>query len=120
MKKKFLHFIIILGLLQPCQLLLAQTKAEWKKQQFHLAGGKDADIVFRYGDVDNLNFGWPAGYDPFSGKTSFTHRFPFKPSITDAAGTNRIMVTNGYSNSGNTDGYTSSTRRPDNKPVPYS
>lgn len=117
MKKQFLHIITILGLLLPVQLLMAQTNTEWKKQQFYLAGGKDADIIFRYGDVDNLNFGWPAGYNPFSGKTSLTHRFPFKPSNTDAAGTDRIMVTSGYTNSGNTDGYTSSTRRPDNKPV---
>ena len=36
----------------------------------------DADRVCLYGDIDNLGFGFPPGFDVFSGRTTGAHPFP--------------------------------------------
>ncbi len=42
-------------------------------------GGPEADLVVRTGDINNLGFGWPAGFDPFSGESTPPHPFPWTP-----------------------------------------
>ena len=78
----------------------------------------EADMVILVGDIDNLGFGWPAGFDVFSGASTPVHSYPYLPDANDANGTDRIMV--GTSYNGNPprgqDGYTSYTSRPDNLP----
>ena len=85
--------------------------------------GKTAEVVVRYGDIDNLGYGWPEGFDPFSGESTPKHKYPFYPEADDPAGTDRIMVVSGYTYSKETyskmnkaDGYTKSTMRPWNNP----
>lgn len=85
--------------------------------------GKTAEVVVRYGDIDNLGYGWLEGFDPFSGESTPRHKYPFYPEADDPAGTDRIMVVSGYNYSEETyskknkaDGYTKSTRRPWNNP----
>lgn len=85
--------------------------------------GKVAEMVVRYGDIDNLGFGWPAGFDPFSGESTPRHKYPFYPEADDPSGTDRIMVVSAYTYSKETfskmnkaDGYTKSTMRPWNNP----
>ena len=100
-----------------CQLLSAQN--DWKQTTVYTWNGKEADILYRYGDVDNMNTGWYPGYNPFSGNNTLPHIFPFEPTAADPAGTDRVMVCSGFKNtSRNTDGYTASTERPANNPVP--
>lgn len=82
-----------------------------------LRGSPEADLVVRVGDIDNLGFGWPPGFDPFSGRETPVHPFPFAPADGDPPGTDRIMVVSGQS-AGGGDGYTYETRRPDNQPRP--
>jgi len=76
------------------------------------------DLVVRSGDVDNFGFGWPPEFDPFSGRSTPSHPYPFGPEADDPPGTDRIMLGTGYD--GNPpqgkDGYTDSTRREDNRP----
>jgi len=78
----------------------------------------EADAVIQVGDIDNLGFGWPTGFDVFSGASTPVHSYPFQPDANDANGTDRIMV--GTSYNGNPphgqDGYTSTTSRPGNLP----
>jgi OmpA-OmpF porin, OOP family len=78
----------------------------------------EAEMIVRTGDVDNLGFGWPAGFDPYSGLSTKAHRFPFKPAPDDPDGTDRIMIPSSYdyASRARTDGYTRSTKRPDNSP----
>lgn len=78
----------------------------------------DAELMFQAGDIDNLGFGWPQGFDVFSGSSTPTHSYPWEPGADDPAGTDRIMVGtsyDGHSPAGQ-DGYVSTTRRPDNQP----
>lgn len=91
---------------------------DWSKQYITLYNTAEADLMARTGDVDNLGFGWPDGFDPFSGEPTPQHAFPWEPDTEDAPGTDRIMVGSGYDGNppGGTDGYTSGTSRPDNYP----
>lgn len=74
--------------------------------------------IVRSGDIDNFGFGWPAAYNPFSGKATPAHGYPFGPDADDPVGTDRIMLGTGYDGHppNGEDGYTGSTSRPDNKP----
>lgn len=100
-----------------CPLLFAQK--DWAQSIVYTYNAKEADILYRYGDVDNMNTGWYPGYNPFSGNSTLPHIFPFEPAKTDPAGTDRVMVGTGFKNTTrNTDGYTASTERPANNPVP--
>lgn len=75
------------------------------------------------GDIDNMGFGWPGGFDVFSGQNtpSPSHTWPWSPEKDDALGTDRILVGSGL-NSGikgyGEDGYTINSKRPENLPVP--
>jgi outer membrane protein OmpA-like peptidoglycan-associated protein len=48
----------------------------------------------RTGDINNLGFGWPQGFDPFSGQSTPSHPWPNIDQIPAQAapGTDRIMV----------------------------
>ena len=94
------------------------TVQGWQQPIFIAYNTPKADVLYRYGDVDNFGFGWPAGFDPFSGEDTPVHRYPFYPGATDPEGTDRIMVISGYEKSRNSDGYTRRTKRPENIPKP--
>jgi len=104
--------------------LLAQTSkpAPWSATSERTVGGPDADLVIRTGDINNLGFGWPQGFDPFSGQSTPPHAYPWKPPATAPAGTDRIMLGSAVTpqdvNSRPGDGYAASTQRPDNLPQP--
>jgi Carboxypeptidase regulatory-like domain len=78
----------------------------------------DADLVVQVGDMDNLGFGWPPGFDVFSGMSTPVHKYPFKPGAQDPPGTDTIMVGTSYNGSPpiGKDGYTGTTTRPANLP----
>ena len=54
--------------------------------------GPDADLVVRTGDINNLGFGWPKGFDPFSGNSTPSHPWPWDPRPGAPDGTDRIMI----------------------------
>lgn len=93
---------------------------EWKQVRRVVRDDPEAELLVQLGDIDNLGFGWPAGFDPFSGKSTPVHRFPWTPEDDDPPGTDRIMVISGYNEAGKArrDGYTQQTTRPDNLPEP--
>lgn len=78
----------------------------------------EAQIIIRYGDIDNLGFGWPEGFDPFSGASTPEHDFPWEVDLGDAEGTDRVMVGSSYVGPPphGTDGYTAGSSRPENDP----
>lgn len=83
-----------------------------------LKGSQDADLIVQVGDIDNLGFGWPDGFDVFSGMAAEKHAYPFQPEFDDPGGTDRIMVGSGYDGHPprGLDGYTRKTDQPDNLP----
>lgn len=92
----------------------------WERQQDRVADGPEGRLVLRVGDVDNLGFGWAEGYDPFSGRATDVHPWPFAPDPEDAPGTDRIMVGSGvaYPLSGDRagDGYHETVERASSAP----
>jgi outer membrane protein OmpA-like peptidoglycan-associated protein len=84
--------------------------------------GPEADLLVRTGDINNLGFGWPQGFDPFSGESTPPHPFPWTPPPGSPPGTDRIMmgsaVTEQDERSHAHDGYSQLTHREDTMPQP--
>lgn len=55
-------------------------------------GGPEADLVVRTGAISNLGFGWPTGFDPFSGRSTPAHPYPWTPPAGAPEGTKRILI----------------------------
>ena len=72
-------------------------KHDWPLEYERTVGGPEADLVVRTGDINNLGFGWPSDFDPFSGKSTPPHLFPDIYQIPPQAppGTDRIMIGTG-------------------------
>lgn len=87
---------IILPLLGWSLLLQAQTTTptdgDWSKRLVALQNTSEADYMIRLGDVDNLGFGWEEEYNPFSGKSTSTHGFPWDPDAADIKGMDIILL----------------------------
>lgn len=100
---------------------LARQPADWKLHRQEERGG-EAELVVRVGDIDNLGFGWPVDFDPFSGASTPPHGFPWQVDPADPPGTDRIMVISGWRGKPGPkpkhDGYTRMTKRPANAVQP--
>lgn len=64
---------------------------DWPLKYERTDNSPEADLVVRTGDINNLGFGWPTGFDPFSGKSTPIHRFPWKTATDEPEGTDRIL-----------------------------
>lgn len=96
------------------------SDGDWLQQLVTLENTPEAEVMIRVGDIDNLGFGWVEGFNPFSGKSTDAHGYPWEVNEKDAAGTDRIFVLSGYKYNSEAphDGYTGSTERPANTPKP--
>jgi outer membrane protein OmpA-like peptidoglycan-associated protein len=67
---------------------------DWALKYERTESSPEADLVVRTGDINNLGFGWPAGFDPFSGSSTPAHNWPDINKIPPGApdGTDRIML----------------------------
>ncbi len=95
-----------------------ENDGDWSKQLLVLKNTAEADLMIRVGDIDNLGLGFADDFNPFSGRSTWSHDFPWEIKKENARGTDRIMVPTSYKygSSVNQDGYTSTTKRPENKP----
>jgi OOP family OmpA-OmpF porin len=90
---------------------------DWAATQRVEKNAKEAELLVQVGDIDNLGFGWPPEFDPFSGKQTPIHRFPWAPEADDPPATDRIMVNSGAPLLvSRKDGYTRDTYRDENMP----
>ena len=93
---------------------------DWSEKYLTLRNTPEAEVMVRTGDIDNLNFGWPTSFDPFSGNDTPRHAYPWTPDPADPDGTDRILVITSYTGNppAGQDGYTTHTSRPDNSVRP--
>lgn len=94
----------------------------WAEQAATLQGTREAEWIIRVGDVDNLGFGWPEGFDPFCGRMSDAHGYPWEPQKSDVPGLDRILLGSRYDPARQTcggDGYSGSYDKKQSKPVPW-
>lgn len=91
---------------------------DWNLAALTLKNTAEADIMIRVGDIDNLGFGWPEEFNPFTGRATPSHAYPWTPAATDPSGTDRIMMPSKYKYGSHRecDGYCGSTSRPGNNP----
>lgn len=93
--------------------------ADWAATHREVKNAKEAELLVQVGDIDNLGFGWPMAFDPFSGKSTPPHRFPWLPEADDPPGTDRIMVGSSAPFMAPVhDGYANGTMRDENQPMP--
>lgn len=91
---------------------------DWALRYERTQDGPEADLVVRTGDINNLGFGWPKGFDPFSGKSTYPHPFPWVPKPGTPDGTDRMLLGSAVTQADFDehpfagDGYTSSLLRP--------
>ena len=74
---------------------LAQTTpddGDWKSNSATLKNTSEADVMIRIGDIDNLGFGFAQDFNPFTGKPTDIHPFPWLPQKGDYPGLDRILV----------------------------
>ena len=106
-----------------CSQLKAQrttgNDGDWSRQFVVLKNTAEADLMIRVGDIDNLGFKFEEEFNPFSGRSTWSHGYPWEVKKEDAKGTDRIMVPSSYKYGTwvSQDGYTSSTSRPANQPM---
>ncbi|MBC7861740.1 MAG: hypothetical protein IAF38_02125 [Bacteroidia bacterium] len=72
------------------------TDGDWKQRYVKLKNTSEAELMIRHGDMDNLGFGWPHNFSPFSGKLTGPHHFPWQRDSLDAMGFDMIMVASSY------------------------
>lgn len=127
--KKHSLFLLVLLLLVVCfvqakaQVNTISADTDWSNQQVILTNSEEADFIIRIGDVDNLGFGWPEGFDPFCGMMTESHLFPWEAHGADMPGFDRILLSSKFKpNSEQTcggDGYSASYDEKLTKPVTW-
>ena len=117
-----LSMLVVVNLV--AQVKTVSADVDWKQQQAVLRNTIEAEYIIRVGDVDNLNFGWPESFDPFCGRMTEGHYFPWDAVPEDLPGFDRILLSSKFNPAREqkcfTDGYTGSFDPAKSKPVPWS
>lgn len=95
-RSRLLLIFNLIATVLAASLFPAMAASEGSPTPIILKGSQDADLIIQVGDIDNLGFGWPDGFDVFSGLTTEKHDYPFQPEADDPNGTDRIMIGSGY------------------------
>ncbi|NJL15334.1 MAG: carboxypeptidase-like regulatory domain-containing protein [Microscillaceae bacterium] len=69
---------------------------DWRQSKVSKGNTPEAAWMIRYGDIDNLGFGFVAGFDPFTGKSTEAHPFPWAEKKEDLPGLDRIMLPSSF------------------------
>lgn len=126
--KQFTFPFISLFLIINSTELIAQSKTvsadtDWNSRQAIIKNSAEADYIIRLGDVDNLGFGWPGDFDPFCGRMTEAHPFPWEPQQAELPGFDRILLSSKYqpakSQANCNDGYSESFDAVKAKPVSW-
>jgi OOP family OmpA-OmpF porin len=93
----------------------------WEKEYVRTENGPEAELLVRTGAIDNLGFGWPAHFTPFSGESTPPHAWICTSRPGSAPGTDRSELGTGVLTKDGValhplDGYSGCSQRPDNLP----
>ncbi|HEX5171462.1 MAG TPA: OmpA family protein [Cyclobacteriaceae bacterium] len=114
---------LVLGARLHAQVRTVSSDTDWRSQQAVVKNSMEAEYIIRVGDVDNLNFGWPDSFDPFCGRMTESHFFPWEPDNDDLPGFDRILLSSKFNPSKEQqcggDGYSSSFNPSTSKPVTW-
>ena len=125
---KYSHFFLPVLLIVSIPNLNAQVKTvsadtDWELQQVVLKNTQEAEFIIRIGDVDNLGFGWPQGFDPFCGRMTESHSYPWEINPKDLQGFDRILLSSKYNPAKTqdcgSDGYSASFDKTKSRPATW-
>lgn len=91
-----LVFMVLTVAEMKAQVYTASADTKWSSQQVILKNTPEAEFIIRIGDVDNLGFGWPEGFDPFCGRMTASHSFPWEAWPEDIPGFDRILLSSKF------------------------
>ncbi len=98
--KKSLSVLILItlsSLVQSfAQVNTVSSDTDWSQQRAVIRNVPEAEFIIRLGDVDNLGFGWEEGFDPFCGKVTNSHEWPWEPRKGDLPGFDRILLSSKF------------------------
>lgn len=92
----FFVFMVMCILQLKAQVSSVSSDRKWDSQQVILKNTSEADYIIRIGDVDNLGFGWPEGFDPFCSRMTELHGYPWEPRAEDMPGFDRILLSSKF------------------------
>jgi len=92
----FFVFMVFFVLGMKAQVKTITSDTDWASQQVTLKNTLEADYLIRIGDVDNLGFGWPEGFDPFCGRMTESHGYPWDARAEDKPGFDRILLSSRF------------------------
>lgn len=90
MKHSIIHPFIIFAFVVNAQT--NKNDGDWLLQQVALNNTPEAEFMIRTGDIDNLGYGWAEGFNPFSGRSTDSHPWPYDINPQDVSGTDRVMI----------------------------
>lgn len=98
---------LILFQISSAQVKTITSDKDWDKTEAYIKDAYEAEHIIRIGDVDNLGFGWPDDFDPFCGRMTQAHTYPWNAPENDLPFMDRIMVSSKFSGEGScgNDGY---------------
>ena len=115
--------IALAGVVAAQQKTVSDDK-DWAKPSAFLKDAREAEFIIRVGDADNLGFGWPEGFDPFCGRMTEAHTYPWDPTPADQPGFDRILLSSKFDPANpkgcGGDGYSGSFSPATSRPVTYS
>src|SRR5688572_16375712 len=116
--------LLVMAISLNAQVRTVTADTEWSKQEVVLKNSLEAEFIIRLGDADNLNFNWPEGFDPFCGRMTESHFFPWEANPEDLPGFDRILLSSkfksGQEHRCGGDGYAESFDPVKSKPVTWS
>lgn len=119
-----LLFLLLVVTQLPAQVKTVSSDIDWASHQAVIKNASEADFIIRVGDVDNLGFGWPEGFDPFCGRMTESHAFPWELNPSDLPGFDRILLSSKYNpvnqKDCGADGYSNAFDKIKCKPVTWS
>ena len=92
----FFPFLLII-MHATAQVKTVSADSKWEQQQAVLKNTLEAEFIIRVGDIDNLGFGWPESFDPFCGRMSESHAYPWDINAADLPGFDRILLSSKFS-----------------------
>lgn len=95
MRTLFVVFVALMTAL-PISAQTTATDGDWKANSAVLKNTPEADVMIRVGDIDNLGFGFQPGFNPFTGKSTEVHQYPWLPAKSDVPGLDRILIGTGF------------------------
>lgn len=81
-----LPVFMFLATITMAQVQTVSSDKDWSSQQAEIKNAYEAEFIIRTGDVDNLGFGWPENFDPFCGRMTDAHGYPWEINPDDLPG----------------------------------